>query len=209
VRVCDSSFTSLGVPGVPGSSIPAVTNSFRYAGLQNLSYGSYLTGILQSLFHLPKFRSLVYSIAESQGVIREVQRLFGGMEIPSKNCSARLLMKAFGSTQNDVTSLRTPQEFLRLLSARLGEASPSTPDIGDLFAMKYIPAQRSIPNDFIPLRIERLLTLALDVRGSGSLEEAVSKFMVPQLRGQFIPSRSEVPRGAKFIEGVRGLYDKG
>jgi hypothetical protein len=197
IRIADSPLASSGVPALVGSSVPSAHNILPFAGLQNAGWGSYVNGIIQMLFHIPAFRATVYDMPEGSSLVRELQRLFGGLEVPSRTSSSRLLLKAFGWNQADVLLHHDSSDFVRFLLGKLSESSGDS-TIQDLFAIKFTPVTRTA--DFLAPRVESILTLAVDVHGSGSLDDALSKAFMPEIRGQLSPGRSDIPINSEIVD---------
>jgi hypothetical protein len=173
LRISDEPFSSSRVPTGSESSLPRVPLPVSYAGLQNIGWGSYVNGVVQALFHLPIFRGVVYSLTDAAGVVRELQRLFGGPEIPAKAFSStRLLLGAFGWSQTDVLLRHDSGDFVRLLLSKLTETAEDQ-RVLDLFAVKFM----TLPPQ---------LGLSLDIRQAGSVDEALARSLAPAEVAQFL-----------------------
>jgi ubiquitin C-terminal hydrolase len=76
---------------------------FGLVGLRNLGASCYLNSVLQSLFHCPAFRRLIYSVdarklpfPDRENVILNLQILFNDMQTSPRDCNPDALMTSFG-----------------------------------------------------------------------------------------------------------------
>lgn len=96
------------------------TNNCKYAGISNQGATCYLNSVLQALFHIPAFRSLVYQIPMTDSdktkktMIYNLQKLFAQMENSNKAVSTRDLTISFGWTSAESFKQNDAQELLRV-----------------------------------------------------------------------------------------------
>jgi hypothetical protein len=197
IRIADSPLTLAGIPALASSSVPSAHNILPFAGLQNASCGLYANGIIQTLFHLPAFRAAVYATHEGSSLVREMQRQFGGLEVPSRASAPRLLLKAFGWNQTDILLHHDASDFVRFFLGKLSESYGDS-TIHDLFATKFTQTTRT--TDFLAPRVDSILMLALDEHESGSLDDALSTLFIPEIRDQFFQGRSDIPINSEILD---------
>jgi hypothetical protein len=84
-------------------------------GLVNQGTTCYLNSVVQFLFHLPIFRSFVYSLINPPGVPFQLQQLFGRMQLRPGPCQTTCLTAAITWNNFDLEEHQDAHEFLRLL----------------------------------------------------------------------------------------------
>jgi hypothetical protein len=96
-----------------------------YVGLNNQGATCYMNAMLQSLFHLPAFRALVYEMPTTgsedlaTSIPLNLQRLFCRMQLGTKPCSTRPLTRSFGWDESQSIIQHDTQEFCRVLMDNL------------------------------------------------------------------------------------------
>jgi ubiquitin C-terminal hydrolase len=82
---------------------PSNRQRFGIVGLRNLGASCYLNSVLQSLFHCPAFRRLIYSLdartlpfVDRENVVLNLQILFRDMQTSPRDCNPDALMTSFG-----------------------------------------------------------------------------------------------------------------
>jgi ubiquitin C-terminal hydrolase len=206
IRIADEPFGSAGSPALPGSSVISLVQPIPYAGLLNLGSTGYMNSVLQSLFHIPRFRETVYYLNPTTRTIRELQRLFGGLHVAAKVCSTRLLTQTlqWGETETfqgrTLPVQRDAQSFLRLLLNHIRENSVD-PSVAALFTGKLATAIRTLHIDLATSHIDEFYDIPLEVRGCSSLTESLAKFIEPQLLPVSDPYfRQDQSMGVEFVE---------
>jgi hypothetical protein len=210
VRLSDDPFSSAGAAALPGSSTASLLRPVPHVGIINLGSTGYMTSVLQALFHLPRFRLTVYALTSGCRMVRELQRLFGSLQVASKPCSTKLLTQTLQWTDLDAlpgrggAGQRDSEAFFRLILAQIRESS-SDPSVCDLFTGKYATPLRSLNMDISTVQVEDFWLIPLEIRGCSSLYEAINKFVEPQLApsdqyfGDF-HLRHDPSSGFEFIE---------
>ena len=128
-RFSDRQFLSEGHEPGPGSSLPPAATPTMIMGLRSTGSASYVPSFVQLLFHLPVLRAIVYNIISDDPVVRELQRLFGGLQVGTKVCSTALLMKAISSqrgfnwSENAAGRYRDVGDFVNALLSHLSIAA--------------------------------------------------------------------------------------
>ena len=86
-------------------------------GLINHGATCYLNSVLQSLFHLDKFRNIIMTSAEeATGIVKELKRLFAFMSLSVKSAlDTRALLAAFGWTRSQAHEQNDIHEFFSVL----------------------------------------------------------------------------------------------
>jgi hypothetical protein len=158
-----------------------------------------MNSVMQSLFHIPKFRAIVYSVERPTVIIRELQRLFGNLQLSSKPSSPRLLIKAFGWALDDVVMQHDAQGFLSLLLSHLKGAPGLDASISDLFIGRCSTTPRPLSLDFLT-HLDTHMTLMVDIKGCGSLEDAIARLYAPAFREQYYDTKSDIPASIEFYE---------
>jgi ubiquitin C-terminal hydrolase len=206
VRIADEPFGSAGSPALPGSSVVSLMRPIPYSGLLNLGSSGYMNSVLQTLFHIPRFREAVYGLPQATRTIRELQRLFGALHVAAKVCSTRLLTQTlqWGETESfpgrPASVQRDAQSFFRLLLNHIRD-NTGDPAIATLFTGKLATAIRTLHIDLATSHVGEFYDIALEVRGCSSLAESLSKFVEPQLLTVGDPYfRQDQSMGIEFLE---------
>lgn len=151
-----------------------------FVGLQNQGATCYLNSLLQSLYHLPRFRHLVYSIAaEPNSSAASLQRLFWKLEHDAESVSTTELTKSFGWNIEDIAVQHDVQELLRKLIDKLEEKvkdSPLKGSIEKLFRGTYMDILKCRNVDYERKQEIAYCDLSLNVSGCDTLEDALRKF---------------------------------
>ena len=95
----------------------------KWRGLENQGATCYLNGLLQSLFHIGRFREIIYREAEEGSIIWALQKVFFELERTADSkrddVSSEPLTSAFGWDREDVGVQHDVQEMNRLLIDRI------------------------------------------------------------------------------------------
>lgn len=103
----------------------SIKNNCQYAGLCNQGATCYLNSVLQALFHIPAFRSLVFQIPLTDSnpksnqlikktMIYNLQKLFAQMKNSNSAISTKDLTISFGWTSAESFKQNDAQELLRV-----------------------------------------------------------------------------------------------
>lgn len=93
-------------------------------GLQNQGATCYMNSILQSLFHIPAFRKIVYKMPISDqedlktSIPLSLQRLFAKLQFSDESCSTKELTTSFGWNDRETFTQHDVQEFCTVLLDR-------------------------------------------------------------------------------------------
>jgi hypothetical protein len=131
----------------PGRA-PSSARSRRspYVGLANQGATCYMNSVLQSLFHLTKFRDIVYQMPTedvedaASSIPLNLQALFLNMERRIATCTTRDLTVSFGWDEVEAFVQHDIQEFLRVLLSKIEEIMRETvrkDAIAELFRGKF------------------------------------------------------------------------
>jgi ubiquitin carboxyl-terminal hydrolase 7 len=190
--------TSLSAPERPiPPPQPAISPRLKrkpYVGLANQGATCYMNSILQTLFHLTKFRDVVYQMPtedvedKANSIPLNLQALFHNMQRKLATCITRDLTTSFGWCDGEAFVQHDIQEFLRVLLAKIEEKMSGTDRkdaIAEIFRGKF---RHSISNpslEFEENRFEDFYDISLQVRGLHSLDESLRLFITPeQLSGE-------------------------
>jgi ubiquitin C-terminal hydrolase len=175
-----------------------------------------MNSILQSLFHVPEFRALIYAMdaqagdrSDDQNICLNLQRLFGLMQLGRKPCSTLDLMRSFGWKEEHQRIPQDVQEFLRVLLENLENKMRDTNLEGRIPALfrgrsrSFIRARHVNAANY---REDVFYDLSLVVNKSESLEESFQKYIqVEPLQGanqwdsgEF--GKQDADMGVEFLE---------
>jgi ubiquitin carboxyl-terminal hydrolase 7 len=142
--------------------------------------------MLQSLFHVPAFRRLVYAIPtsgtedEQTNIPLNLQRLFCELQLSDRPCSTAALTTSFGWGDQDTFVQHDVREFSRVLLGNIEGKLKGTDlehSIADLFRGR-LRNYRRCPNCPVNFsRDEDFYDLSVLVRGCGSLHESFEKYI--------------------------------
>lgn len=114
----------------PDSSYIKVAD--QYCGIRNQGATCYMNSVLQSLFHLPIFRKLIYQIPltncenPEKSIVWNLQRLFADLQTSNEAVSTKKLTRAFGWNEDDVNLDQDTHEFIRLILTSIEEKLKGT-----------------------------------------------------------------------------------
>ena len=193
-----------------GSEGPVV-----YRGLENQGATCYLNGLLQSLFHIGKFREILYSVDdEDGGIVSALQQVFYDLEAnPTKTHagSSEPLTEAFGWSRAEVGTQQDVQEMNRILIDKLENRLKlfgKDESLKSLFCGKVENFIKCLDIDYTSSRQEDLYDIQLNViRGRdeiASIEDALSEFLsVETLEGPNAYDAGESRGKQRAEKGVR------
>ena len=165
-----------------------------FAGLKNQGSTCYMNSILQSLFHLPKFRKLIYTCntisndPDEKNILLNLQRLFGIMQLSKDPVSTSDLIKSFGWTNQEVFIQNDAQEFFKILLDHIEtklKGSSFENEISNLFRGSYITLYKCKDVNFQNEIKSVFYDISLDVNNSFSLTESFERFVETEsLKGE-------------------------
>lgn len=175
-------------------------------GLDNQGSTCYVNCTLQSLFHLPVFRRLIYNIPvctnennKNGSIVLNIQRLFVSMQLSSTPCSTKPLTESFG-WDDDISADQDAEEFIRVFLRYLEDRLKDThlkDDISNLFRGKTKTIIKDDDGNVISDMIESFYDIHLNVRGCATIEDSFDFF-----------SRSHDLRGSnKYKQGDKFYID--
>lgn len=164
------------------------TESNKYVGLQNQGATCYMNSMLQALFHLPKFRRLIYemdSTAENksdvENIPKNLQFLFAKMQTSTEACSTTSLTKSFGWDPFEVGRQHDVQEFCRVIidniESKMEKQENLKGEISKLFCGTYQNYIRCQNVEYQTTKNEKFYDLSLIVKGCSSLEDSFFKYI--------------------------------
>lgn len=157
-----------------------------YVGLRNQGATCYMNSFLQSLFHLPAFRRLVYNIFTTgsedpaKSIPLNLQRLFCEMQFSDKACSTKLLTKSFGWGDTETFTQHDVHEFARVLIDNIErklKGSALENSIADLFRGHYKSFIRCKNVPYESSRIEEFYDLQMLVKGCPDLQASFAAYI--------------------------------
>lgn len=158
----------------------------NYVGLINQGATCYLNSFIQTLFHLPAFRRLIYDIPitgsedPNRSIPLNLQRLFYQMQFSGSSCSTVNLTKSLGWNsfkpfeQNDI------EEFSRDLIDTLEEKMKGTKfenSIANLFRGRFRNRIRCKKIEFQTCKEEHFYDLPIVVKGFSKLSESLKSYI--------------------------------
>ena len=160
-----------------------------YVGLMNQGATCYMNSMLQSLFHLPAFRRLVFELPTTgmedpeKSIPLNLQRLFCRLQMSEVACSTKALTTSLGWTSRETFVQHDVQEFERVLIDNLERKLEGTlleNSIASLFRGEYVNYIRCVNVPFQSLRKEVFYDLSMQVKGCASLIESFEKYIEPE-----------------------------
>ena len=127
-----------------------IKRSSDYSGLDNNSSLCYLNTVIQSLFHIPLFRRIIFSIdvpreSRLNGIIVNLQALFYRMQKSKTSCSTSNLIKSFGWTANDLHQ-QDIHEFFTVFFEKILEKTQNSNQHDQLIELFQIKVQKILEN---------------------------------------------------------------
>ncbi|KAL0008200.1 hypothetical protein SO802_009702 [Lithocarpus litseifolius] len=164
-----------------------------FVGLKNQGATSYMNSLLQTLYHIPYFRKIVYHMPTTKNDMPTgnsplaLQSLFYKLQYSDTSVATKELTKSFGWDKYDSFMQNDVQELYRVLSKKLEDKMKGTVvegTIQQLFEghrMNYIEC---INVDYKSTRKESFYDLQLDVKGCRDVYASFDKYVeVERLEG--------------------------
>ena len=177
--------------GISMSSLPLIRISDRFVGLKNQSSTCYLNALIQSLFHLPIFRDIIYrvptdpTVQPSESIPLALQLVFLGLQRKRNSVRTESLTAAFGWDRQEAAVQHDIHELLRkLLDVLENETATSPPPMTDaiqrLFSGQMLYYTKCLDVDYTSRRLENFYDVELVVKGNGSLEGSLQALVKPE-----------------------------
>lgn len=156
-----------------------------YVGLKNQGATCYMNAFLQSLFHLPAFRRLVYNIHTTgnedpdKSIPLNLQRLFCKMQFSDTACSTKSLTKSFGWGDADTFTQHDVHEFCRVLMDNIERKLKGTElenSIANLFRGKFRSYIRCKKVNYESSHDEEYYDLQMVVKGCKDLQASFATY---------------------------------
>eukprot|EP01060_Flectonema_neradi_P026077 TRINITY_DN3492_c0_g3_i2.p1 TRINITY_DN3492_c0_g3~~TRINITY_DN3492_c0_g3_i2.p1 ORF type:complete len:1286 (+),score=262.54 TRINITY_DN3492_c0_g3_i2:306-3860(+) len=155
----------------------------KYAGIKNQGATCYLNSYIQTLFHIPYFRSGIYEMQIDSGIPLALQKLFFLLQTQTEAASTKELTNSFGWSGRETDTQHDIQEFSRVLTDSLSErikkttSNPHDNIIRKLFRGELVNYVRCTDIDYQSRRTEEIYDLSLVVKGMGSLKGAFNEYV--------------------------------
>lgn len=191
-----------------------------FVGLANQGATCYLNSLLQALYHLPAFKALVYSLSDAGAeaptsthtppgptVVHALQCLFWRLEESPRAVETLELTRAFGWTSADAFVQHDVQELLRVLFDRLeARSAQAKTRLAELFRGQLENRIACVNVPYETARNEDFYDVSLNVKGSPTLELALTKFCEEELLCGADQYRAPEPHGLQDArKGIRFL----
>jgi ubiquitin C-terminal hydrolase len=152
-------------------------------GLRNQGATCYLNSFLQSLYHIPGFRRIIYQIPTTepfQDIPSNLQTLFGRLQAARQTVDTIGLTQSLGMTEEQIERQPDIQEFYRSLFAKLKDQLGDTKEqnaITAFFNGQYQVIVRCPKVDFQTTKTEEFYDLSLFVKNCANLTESFEKYI--------------------------------
>ncbi|KAJ9449139.1 Ubiquitin carboxyl-terminal hydrolase 13 [Diplonema papillatum] len=192
-------------------------------GLTNQGATCYLNSLIQTLVHLPMFKTGVYNMqgtddpaeaGSKTSIPAALQQLFYALDTATAPVSTEELTTSLGWTAYDTATQQDIQEFLHILLDRLSENVKKSPVgsenfIETLFRGEIVYYTRCLDIDYKSLKTEHVYDVNLDVVNTGSIEAAFDKYVLETTLDGDNMYEVERPDGSKEMHPARrGCYFK-
>lgn len=164
-----------------------------FVGIRNQGATCYMNSILQTLYNLPSFRRLIYSIAttsvsaqdKQRDIILNLQSFFVSLQTSFSEVSSSKLTKSFGWGENDVFMQHDSTEFWGVLLNAIESHIKSKPEKIRSFNEIFQVITRTMAQPIGEQTQYQLganepsLSLAIRVQGVSSVEEGIRLLLAP------------------------------
>lgn len=166
------------------------TYTEKYCGIRNQGATCYINSILQTLFHIPAFRKVIFEFNcdkfyenYEKTIPWNLQHLFAQMQTKSDAVSTKLLTNSFGWGNDDIFHQQDIHEFLlkflSIIETKLKKELGFNP-VAQLFQGKLRTLIKCVNVEYEDSKTEDFFTIPLDVNGCKSIEESLSRFTAPE-----------------------------
>lgn len=152
---------------------------YGYVGLLNQGNTCYLNSILQSLFHLPYFRKIVYKIPLNSAFVFELQKLFFMLQLSDKPVSTLDFTFSLEWNTINLGSQNDVQEFWKIFQDKLEQSMKNSEVEGmmeKLFRGSLSNYIRCIDAPYESKRSEYFYDISLNVIGCKDVYESFKKY---------------------------------
>lgn len=208
------------LPRLMVNTNPLSPTENAYTGLQNQGATCYMNSILQALYHLPIFRSLIYQMdnsnakSDDENIPLNLQRLFAMMQLRIRpSVPTNELTKSFGWTDRETYMQHDIQEFCRIILDNLEKKMNKQPDLKDAISTLYRGEMRSriegVDVDYETTKNDYFYDLSMTVKDISSLEGSFSKYIEPEIindyeTGQY--GKQQIRKSIEFLQFPPVLY---
>ena len=206
--------TSSPPPSVSPATAEFISARPSYVGIINQGNTCYLNSMMQALFHVPYFRSMMmYRVSANctDPIPTALRNLFMQLELRSSNITTKELTSAFGWNAEEAARQHDVHELAQVLFDSLESILKNTPD-KDAIKMLFYGSQtyytRCLDAEFTSRRKEGLYDIELIVKGQDSLTSSFDFYVRPEkIDGKYCWEHDD---GSKtYHEAERGvLFDR-
>ena len=192
---------------------PAGKACTEYVGLLNQGATCYMNSMLQALFHIPAFRSIVFRMPTtgeedvSTSIPLCLQRLFYKLQLAKGPCSTKALTTSFGWTRRATMMQHDAQELSRVLIDNLEGKLRNTEmrdDIANLFRGRTKTIFRCKNVEYETAKFDDYYDLTLQVKGCANLNESFRRYIMDSYIDSFmydadVYGKQEAMRSMSFV----------
>lgn len=144
-----------------------------YVGLNNSGATCYMNAALQTLFHIPAFRRIIFSMKtneQEESIPLNLQKLFCLMQYAPLAPSTNELTKSFGWGSEELFMQHDFQEFLRVFLTKIEETGAN---IASIFKGKILHIIKTPDDQVLAEQTEEFYDLSVMVKEKFTLENAI------------------------------------